>query len=62
MARVQLGSVSAAAGPVHAKLGLGIDTDVKISPTKIKLKVLGTGVTLGSTIGISFFGSELKLK
>lgn len=62
MARAELGSVSAAAGPVKVKLGLGIDTGVKISPTKIKVKLLGTGLTFGSTMGISLFGSEFKIK
>lgn len=62
MARAQIGSVSATAGPVKAKLGLGIDTGVEINPTKIKLMFLGTGVTLGSTMGISLFREKLKLK
>uniref|UniRef100_A0A3B4CP53 Uncharacterized protein n=1 Tax=Pygocentrus nattereri TaxID=42514 RepID=A0A3B4CP53_PYGNA len=62
MARAEVGGASASAGPVEAKLGLGVDTGVKISPTKIEAKVLGTGVTLGSTMGISLFGSELKIK
>ncbi|KAG7324750.1 hypothetical protein KOW79_011066 [Hemibagrus wyckioides] len=62
MAGAELGSVSAAAGPVEAKLGLGVDTGVKISSDKIEAKVLGTGVTFGSTIGISFLGSEFKIK
>uniref|UniRef100_A0A3B3RQJ1 Uncharacterized protein n=1 Tax=Paramormyrops kingsleyae TaxID=1676925 RepID=A0A3B3RQJ1_9TELE len=62
MARAGIGSASVAVGPAHIKVGLGIDTGIKISPTKIKVKVLGTGVTFGSTMGISFFGSEFKIK
>ncbi|KAK2866763.1 hypothetical protein Q7C36_002819 [Tachysurus vachellii] len=62
MAAAELGSVSAVAGPVEAKLGLGIDTGVSVGPTKIEAKILGTGVTLGSTMGISLFGSEFKFK
>ncbi|KAL6475742.1 hypothetical protein MHYP_G00167820 [Metynnis hypsauchen] len=62
MARAEVGSASASAGPVGVKVGLGVDTGVKVGPTMIEAKVLGTGVTLGSTIGISLFGSELKFK
>ncbi|XP_046709167.1 uncharacterized protein LOC124388511 isoform X2 [Silurus meridionalis] len=62
MAHAELGSVSAVAGPAKLKLGLGIDTGFKISPTKVKVKVLGTGVTIGSTMGFYFFGSEIKFK
>lgn len=62
MAQAEVGSVSAAAGPVGVKLGLGVDTGVTVSPTKIEAKILGTGVTLGSEIGIALFGSEFKLK
>uniref|UniRef100_A0A3B4E8I2 Uncharacterized protein n=1 Tax=Pygocentrus nattereri TaxID=42514 RepID=A0A3B4E8I2_PYGNA len=62
MARAEVGGASASAGPVGVKLGLGVDTGVKISPTMIEAKFLGTGLTLGSTIGISLFGSELKIK
>ncbi|KAI5103679.1 hypothetical protein C0J45_7260, partial [Silurus meridionalis] len=58
MLQAELASIAAAAGPVEAKLGLGIDTGVTIGPTKVELKFLGTGVTLGSTIGVSLFGSE----
>ncbi|KAF7705696.1 hypothetical protein HF521_020982 [Silurus meridionalis] len=36
MAHAELGSVSAVAGPAKLKLGLGIDTGFKISPTKVK--------------------------
>ncbi|MCI4384624.1 hypothetical protein PGIGA_G00040880, partial [Pangasianodon gigas] len=62
MAQAELGSVSASAGPVEAKLGLGIDTGVKVNPGNVELKLLGTGLTLGSTMGISLFGSEFKFK
>ncbi|KAG7324762.1 hypothetical protein KOW79_011078 [Hemibagrus wyckioides] len=62
MAQAQLASASATAGPLKVKVGLGIDTGVKISPSKIQLKILGTGLMLGSTTAISFFGSEVKIK
>ncbi|KAI4888874.1 hypothetical protein NFI96_018535, partial [Prochilodus magdalenae] len=62
MARAEVASASASAGPVGVKVGLGVDTGVKIGPTKAELKVLGCGVTLGSTMGVSLFGNELKIK
>ncbi|KAF4084716.1 hypothetical protein AMELA_G00109240 [Ameiurus melas] len=60
MARAEIGSVSAAAGPVNVKLGLGVDTGVRVSPTKVELKFLGTGVTLGEEMGISVLGNEVN--
>ncbi|KAL7856538.1 hypothetical protein SRHO_G00154370 [Serrasalmus rhombeus] len=62
MARAEVGSASASAGPLGVKVGLGVDTGVKIGPTKIEAKFLGTGLTLGSTMGVSLFGNELKIK
>ncbi|XP_047673763.1 legumain-like isoform X2 [Tachysurus fulvidraco] len=62
MAAAELVSVSAVAGPVQLKLGLGLDTGVSLGPAKFELKILGTGVSFGSTMGISLFGSEFKLK
>ncbi|KAL7856540.1 hypothetical protein SRHO_G00154390 [Serrasalmus rhombeus] len=55
MARAEVGGASASAGPVGVNVGLGVDTGVKFGPTKIEAKVLGTGVTLGSTMGVSLF-------
>ncbi|KAL6475744.1 hypothetical protein MHYP_G00167840 [Metynnis hypsauchen] len=62
MARAEVVSASASAGPVGVKVGLGVDTGVKVGPTKIEAKVLGTGFTFGSTMGVSLFGNELKFK
>ncbi|KAI4900925.1 hypothetical protein NFI96_001829, partial [Prochilodus magdalenae] len=62
MARAEVGSASASAGPVAVKVGLGVDTGVKVGPTTAELKLLGCGVTLGSTMGVSLFGNELKFK
>ncbi|KAL6475743.1 hypothetical protein MHYP_G00167830 [Metynnis hypsauchen] len=62
MARAEVGSASASAGPLEAKVGLAVDTGVKVGPGMVEAKFLGTGVTLGSTIGISLFGNELKFK
>ncbi|KAI5103634.1 hypothetical protein C0J45_7215, partial [Silurus meridionalis] len=58
----ELGSVSAVAGPVEAKLGLGVETGVSLGPAKLELKLLGTGFTLGNIIEVSFFGSKLTWK
>ncbi|KAF4084726.1 hypothetical protein AMELA_G00109210 [Ameiurus melas] len=60
IARAEIGSVSAVAGPVSVKLGLGVDTGVTVSPTKVELKFLGTGLTLGEEMGISLLGNEVK--
>ncbi|CAK6971923.1 uncharacterized protein LOC116059278 [Scomber scombrus] len=62
-ARAELGSASASAGPLKAKVGLSVDTGASISPTQIEAKVLGTGVSIGRTMGISLFctGFEFKL-
>ncbi|KAK3559127.1 hypothetical protein QTP86_005036 [Hemibagrus guttatus] len=56
MAVAELGSVSAVAGPIEARLGLAIDTGVSVSPTKIEAKFLGSGVSIGTAMGISLFG------
>ncbi|KAF5890502.1 receptor tyrosine-protein kinase erbB-4-like, partial [Clarias magur] len=48
MGRAEVASVSASAGPVGVKLGVGVDTGVTFSPEKTEVKVLGTGVTVGS--------------
>lgn len=61
IAKAEVGSAAAFAGPLNVKVGLGVDTGIKINPDKVELKLLGTGLTLGSTLGISFFGSEFKV-
>ncbi|GAA6092349.1 uncharacterized protein LOC124388511 isoform X1 [Tachysurus ichikawai] len=60
MAAAELGSVSAVAGPVQAKLGLGIDTGVSVGLTGIEAKFLGTGVTLGTPWEFHFLEGSLK--
>ncbi|GAA6092350.1 legumain-like isoform X1 [Tachysurus ichikawai] len=60
MSAAELGSVSAVAGPMYVKLGLGIGVSVGL--TGIEIKILGTVVSLGTTIGMSLFGSEAKIK
>uniref|UniRef100_A0A3B3RYR4 Uncharacterized protein n=1 Tax=Paramormyrops kingsleyae TaxID=1676925 RepID=A0A3B3RYR4_9TELE len=46
MTRAGFGNASVAVGPAHLKV--------------VKLKILGTGVTFESTMGISFFELDLK--
>ncbi|XP_036420050.1 uncharacterized protein LOC118803688 [Colossoma macropomum] len=60
MARAEVGSASASVGPVGVKVGLGVDTGVKVGPSNVEAKFLGTGVTVGRTVGISLFGNELS--
>lgn len=59
--RAEVGSVSASAGPIKAKLGLGVDTGLSLGVDGLELKVLGTGVTVGSTTtSVSLLGSEVS--
>ena len=44
------------------KLGLGVDTGVGIKDGSLSVKVLGTGLTFGDTIGFSFLGSSIEGK
>uniref|UniRef100_A0A6I8SI57 Uncharacterized protein n=1 Tax=Xenopus tropicalis TaxID=8364 RepID=A0A6I8SI57_XENTR len=60
IARAELGSVSAAAGPLKATLGLGVDTGVKVAVDGIEAKILGTGIRLGPNTSVSVLGSELS--
>ncbi|XP_043085176.1 uncharacterized protein LOC122331731 [Puntigrus tetrazona] len=60
MARAEVGSVSAKAGPVAAKLGLGVDTGVSIGAGGLEAKFLGTGITFGPKTSVSLLGSEVS--
>ncbi|OCT58309.1 uncharacterized protein LOC495244 isoform X1 [Xenopus laevis] len=60
MARAEVGSVSASAGPIKATLGLGVDTGVKVGVDGVEAKILGTGIRLGPNPSISLLGSELS--
>ncbi|XP_075178276.1 uncharacterized protein LOC142250096 [Anomaloglossus baeobatrachus] len=60
MARAEIGSVSAAAGPVKATLGLAVDTGIRAGADGLEVQFLGTGVTLGPNPSISFLGSKLE--
>lgn len=60
MARAEVGSVSAKAGPVAAKLGLGVDTGASIGLGGLEAKFLGTGISIGPKTSVSFLGSEVS--
>uniref|UniRef100_A0A673NC57 Uncharacterized protein n=1 Tax=Sinocyclocheilus rhinocerous TaxID=307959 RepID=A0A673NC57_9TELE len=60
MARAEIASVSAKAGPVSAKLGLGFDTGVSAGLDGLEAKILGTGISIGPKTSISLLGSEVS--
>ncbi|CAM4731386.1 unnamed protein product [Leuciscus chuanchicus] len=60
MARAELGSVSANAGPVRMKLGLGVDTGASVGVNGVEAKFLGTGFSIGPKTSVSVLGSELS--
>ncbi|KAK1897726.1 Structure-specific endonuclease subunit slx4 [Dissostichus eleginoides] len=61
-ARAEVGSASAAAGPLTAKVGLSADTGVTVGATQIEAKVLGCGFSFGSKMGFSLLGSGFEFK
>ncbi|XP_067243166.1 uncharacterized protein [Chanodichthys erythropterus] len=61
MARAEIVSASAKAGPVGAKLGLGFDTGASAGLGGVEAKFLGTGFSIGPKTGISVLGSEVKV-
>ena len=60
MAKAELASASASAGPLKATVGLGVDTGAHIGLDKVEVKVLGTGFSLGVTPSISVLGSSAE--
>lgn len=58
MARAELVSVSAKAGPLAGKLGVGLDTGASVGWDGVEVKFLGTGISLGPKMGVSILGSE----
>ncbi|WVQ99127.1 hypothetical protein IAU59_006259 [Kwoniella sp. CBS 9459] len=49
------------AGPFALNLGAGVNTDFGIKGTSVEAHVAGCGVTIGTTIGISAFGSGFSI-
>lgn len=60
-AKAELASASASAGPVKAKVGLAVDTGACISLTGVEAKVLGTGFSFGSKMGVSLLGNSIEV-
>ncbi len=60
MARADIASVSAKAGPVGVKVGLGLDTGAFVGQDGVKAKFLGTGFSVGSKNSVSVLGSEVS--
>lgn len=58
--QADLGSASVKVG--SASTNIALDTGLKISEDTAEVKVLGTGVTVGRTMGVSLFGNDLKFK
>uniref|UniRef100_A0A672SXN4 Uncharacterized protein n=1 Tax=Sinocyclocheilus grahami TaxID=75366 RepID=A0A672SXN4_SINGR len=61
MARAEVASASAKAGPVGVKVGLGFDTGASAGEDGVEAKFLGTGFSIGQKNSISLLGSEHKL-
>ena len=62
IAKAELISASASAGPAKATLGLSADTGGSIGLSGVEAKVLGTGISFGRKMGVSFLGSSFELK
>lgn len=60
MARAELASASAKAGPIGVKLGLGVDTGASAGVNGLEAKFLGTGVSIGPKTSVSVVGSEVS--
>ncbi|XP_052425442.1 uncharacterized protein LOC127968339 [Carassius gibelio] len=60
MARAEIASASAKAGPVGVKVGLGFDTGASIGLGGVEAKILGFGFSFGSKMGVSLLGSEVS--
>lgn len=60
MARAELASASAKAGPIGLKVGLGVDTGASIGVNGVEVKVLGTGISVGQKTSVSVLGSEVS--
>uniref|UniRef100_A0A8C1JN01 Uncharacterized protein n=1 Tax=Cyprinus carpio TaxID=7962 RepID=A0A8C1JN01_CYPCA len=58
VARAEIASASAKAGPVGVKVGLGLDTGASIGVDGVEAKFLGTGFTIGPKVSVSVLGSE----
>lgn len=62
MVGAEIASASVSAGPVGVKVGLGVKTGARVGDDGAELKVLGCGMSVGRTTGVSLFGNELKFR
>uniref|UniRef100_A0A3B3SB71 Uncharacterized protein n=1 Tax=Paramormyrops kingsleyae TaxID=1676925 RepID=A0A3B3SB71_9TELE len=62
MVGAEIASASVSAGPVGMKVGLGVETGARVGDDGAEVKVLGCGMSIGRTMGASFFGNELKFR
>uniref|UniRef100_A0A8C9WGR4 Uncharacterized protein n=1 Tax=Scleropages formosus TaxID=113540 RepID=A0A8C9WGR4_SCLFO len=60
IARAEIASVSASAGPLRVKAGLGVDTGVKVGASGVEVKLLGTGFAIGRETNVSILGNEVS--
>uniref|UniRef100_A0A8C9RL60 Uncharacterized protein n=1 Tax=Scleropages formosus TaxID=113540 RepID=A0A8C9RL60_SCLFO len=60
IARAEIASASASAGPLRVKAGLGVDTGVKAGASGVEVKLLGTGFAIGPEMNVSILGNEVS--
>ena len=52
--------VNVKSGPVHARIGLNVDTETSVGSDGVETKFLGFGVSVGRKTGISTPFGEIK--
>ncbi|XP_026131738.1 uncharacterized protein LOC113111328 [Carassius auratus] len=60
MARAEIASASAQAGPLGVTVGLGVDTGVSAGVDGLEVRILGTGFSIGPRTSVSILGSEVS--
>uniref|UniRef100_W5NNV6 Si:ch73-106k19.5 n=1 Tax=Lepisosteus oculatus TaxID=7918 RepID=W5NNV6_LEPOC len=60
VARAEVGSASASAGPLEVKAGLGVDTGASVGVDGVEVKLLGTGFKMGPNPSLSVLGTEVS--
>uniref|UniRef100_A0A8C5MAI3 Uncharacterized protein n=1 Tax=Leptobrachium leishanense TaxID=445787 RepID=A0A8C5MAI3_9ANUR len=59
IARAELASVSASAGPFSVTIGLGVDTGISAGVDGVEAKILGIGFCVGPSTCLSILGSKI---
>lgn len=62
MVGAEIASASFSMGPVGMKAGFGVKTGARFGEDGAEVKPLGCGMSVGRTMGVSLFGSEVKIK